>query len=143
VPLLQTPSFGWLIISRTSSRALHRRTLIRKAAFLQNAITRFPADDRFRHELVAHLLNQVEFDQHHLEESKYIGDAHADQEKLMEARRVIRDLSSSSLLAPLDRAQALLGGWLRFLESQERDFPAWCKRNGIDPPDRVTRVYYK
>jgi hypothetical protein len=114
-----------------------------KATFLRNAITRFASDDRIRQELAAHLLDQVEFDQHHLDESKYIGDAHADQEKLMEARRIIRDPSSSALLPPLDRAQALLDGWLRFLESHERDFPAWCKRNGIDPPDRVTRVYYE
>lgn len=113
-----------------------------KATFLRNAITRFASDDRIRHELALHLLDQVEFDQHHLDESKYIGDAHADQEKLMEARRVIRDPSSSALVPSLDRAQVLLDAWLHFLESDERDFPAWCKRNGIDPPHAVTRVYY-
>jgi hypothetical protein len=111
-----------------------------RGAMLRDGIQRTGSDIRLKRALAMHLVGIVEYNQHHLFESSYIGDPEADLRHLAEARQLL-DKPADEISADIDRAEELLLAWRAYRAAGGSDFIAWCRDHGIKPPGGAAYYY--
>jgi hypothetical protein len=107
---------------------------------LREGVARIPCDGRLKTALADHLLGLVEYNQHHLVESSYLGDPDLDLERLEEALGLL-DGPSDDVRSDIARAQELARAWRAFRDAGASDFSAWCRDHGMPPPTGIAIVY--
>lgn len=110
-------------------------------SLLREGLALHPEHQGLRSALARHLLGIVEFNAHHLFESKYLGSPEEDLLCLDEAQTLLSD-QDAAMRTSIDGMRALLGAWVRFLVADVSDFPAWCRANGVEAPSGFA-VYYE
>jgi len=111
------------------------------ASLLREGLALHPEHQGLRSALARHLLGIVEFNAHHLFESRYLGSPAEDLFCLEEAQALSSD-QDAALRTAINAMRALLGAWVRFLGADGSDFPAWCRANGVEAPSGFA-VYYE
>ena len=111
-----------------------------RGELLREGLHRAPSDVRLKRCLAEHLVGLVEYNQHHLFESSYLGDPDLDLRRLDEALGLL-DGPSDDVRSDIARAQDLARAWHEFRDAHASDFSAWCRDHGISPPAGIAIVY--
>jgi len=108
---------------------------------LRDGVARIPSDGRLKTRLAEHLVGLVEDNQHHLFDSRYLGDPTSDLQRL-EVALALLGSPSDELRADIARAQELARAWRECRDAGGTDFIAWCRNHGIAPPTGIA-IYHR
>jgi hypothetical protein len=128
--------FATDIVAECSNEADPRGSLLREG------MRQAASDVRLSNALAVHLVGIVEDNQHHLFESKYLGDAAEDLQRLNEARALLGE-SMDAVKADIDRAEQLARAWQAYRAAGSNDFIAWCRQRSLTPPNGAAFYYDK
>lgn len=132
------------ILKRSISKKAKDATILRWLGYMNHNIEYYkmaleidPSDEISIYKLAQQYINDVDYQTHHLSESRFLGDEKDAWVSLQESETLIRELKNKKLKEHLENDYSyyknLLVNWEKYkMAPKKLSFPEWCKKNGLN-----------